>query len=133
MTGRRTVGVSTASEAATGSSGILCTPSVGSLSPGTRGPTCPLVRWQLSTAKPGSILPAGAEEARVQYTVVYEQGDTSWGAYVPDLPGCAAVGDTRAEVEKLIGEAMAAYLDDLRGSGQPIPRPRSDTGLVEVA
>ena len=47
--------------------------------------------------------------------------------------GCVAVGATRAEVETLIIEAIGAYLDDLRDSGQPAPPPRSATGLVDVA
>lgn len=69
----------------------------------------------------------------MRYSVVYEQGDTSWGAYVPDLPGCVAVGASRAEVETLIVEAIGAYLEDWREAGRPIPEPRSATGLVEVA
>jgi len=69
----------------------------------------------------------------MRYSVVYEQGDTTWGAYVPDLPGCVAVGDSRADVETLIVEAIKAYLDDQREAGQPIPKPRSATGLVEIA
>ena len=69
----------------------------------------------------------------MRYSVVYEQGDTSWGAYVPDLPGCVAVGATRAEVETRILEAIGAYLNDLRESGHPVPPPRSATGLVDVA
>lgn len=69
----------------------------------------------------------------MQYTVIYEEGDTSWGAYVPDLPGCAAVGATREEAEALIVEAIGAYLDDLRESGQPLPPARSAPGLVDVA
>ncbi len=69
----------------------------------------------------------------MRYSVVYEHGDTSWGAYVPDLPGCVAVGATRAEVETLIVAAIGAYLDDLRDSGQPVPSPRRATGLVDVA
>jgi len=68
----------------------------------------------------------------MRYTVIYEQGDTSWGAYVPDLPGCTAVGASREEVEKLIVEAITAYLDDLREAGQPMPPSRSATGLVDV-
>lgn len=69
----------------------------------------------------------------MRYSAVYEQGDTSWGAYVPHLPGCVAVGADRAEVETLIVEAIGAYLDDLCDSGQPVPPPRSATGLVDVA
>jgi predicted RNase H-like HicB family nuclease len=58
----------------------------------------------------------------MRHSVVYEHGDTSWGAYVPDLPGCVAVGADRAEVETLIVEAIGVYLDDLRYTGQPAPR-----------
>ncbi len=69
----------------------------------------------------------------MRYSVVYEQGDASWGAYVPDLPGCVAAAVSRTEVETLIVEAIGAYLDDLREAGEPIPEPRSATGPVEVA
>ncbi len=133
MTWRRTVGTSTGSEAATGCFVTLRTPIDELSSLATRGPTCPLVRWRRSTAKPGWSILAGGEEAAVRYTVIYEQGDTSWGAYVPDLPGCAAVGASREEVEELIGEAIAAYLEDLREAGQPVPPPRSSVGLIDVA
>lgn len=48
------------------------------------------------------------------YHIVYEQGPTSWGAYVEDLPGCFAVGDTYDECARLIGEAIPLHLDALR-------------------
>jgi predicted RNase H-like HicB family nuclease/predicted RNA binding protein YcfA (HicA-like mRNA interferase family) len=70
------------------------------------------------TAKPGPTL----QGAQRRYSVVYEHGDTSWGAYVPAFPGCFAVGADRAEVETLIVEAIVVYLDDLRDTGQPAPR-----------
>jgi len=38
----------------------------------------------------------------MRFTVIYENGPASWGAYVPDLPGVISVGDSRAEVERLI-------------------------------
>ena len=50
-----------------------------------------------------------------EYIVLYEQGPTSWGASVPDLPGCYAVGKTFEETEKLIGEAMELYEEQTRG------------------
>lgn len=53
----------------------------------------------------------------MKYTVIYEQGPTSWGAYVPDLPGVIAAGDTREEVERLIVEAVAFHLEGLREEG----------------
>ena len=55
------------------------------------------------------------------YTVIYEQGHTSWGAYVPDLPGVIAVGDSREEVERSIREAVEFHLDGLRAEGIEIP------------
>ncbi len=66
------------------------------------------------------------------YTVIYEQGPTSWGAYVPDLPGVASVGDSREEVERLIQEAIELHLEGMREEGLPIPPPSSFAGEVEV-
>ncbi len=68
----------------------------------------------------------------MQYLVVIEQGPTSFGAYVPDLPGCVAVGASRDEVEALIHEAIAFHIEGLRADGQPIPHPTSTSRLVSV-
>jgi predicted RNase H-like HicB family nuclease len=68
----------------------------------------------------------------MQYMVVLEQGQNSWGAYVPDLPGCVASGDSRAEVLQLIEEAIEFHLEGLREDGQTIPMPHSSGELVEV-
>jgi predicted RNase H-like HicB family nuclease len=69
----------------------------------------------------------------MQYTVIYEKGPTSWGASVPDLPGCIAVGRTREEVEKRISGAIELHLETMREDGDPIPPPTCEAGLVEVA
>ena len=69
----------------------------------------------------------------MRYLVVVENGDTSFGAYVPDLPGCVAVGETRDEVLVLIHEAIEFHLEGLRENGQPIPPPTSSSELVDVA
>ena len=66
------------------------------------------------------------------YTVIYERGPASWGAYVPDLPGVVVVGDTRDEVEASIREAIGFHLEGLREEGFPIPAPSSDAGVVQV-
>ena len=50
-----------------------------------------------------------------------KKGETSWGAYVPDLPGCVAVGETEEEVKQLIQEAIGFHLEDLSESGAQIP------------
>ncbi|TGN02295.1 type II toxin-antitoxin system HicB family antitoxin [Leptospira dzoumogneensis] len=60
-----------------------------------------------------------------------EKGPTSFGAYVPDLPGCVAVGETEEEVTKLIKEAIEFHLEGLRKDGEPIPAPSRVT-LVSV-
>ena len=49
-------------------------------------------------------------EKMIEYIVIYERGQTNWGAYVPDLPGCVSIGDTLAEVQENIKEAIALYL-----------------------
>jgi predicted RNase H-like HicB family nuclease len=69
----------------------------------------------------------------MRYLVVVEKGPTSFGAYVPDLPGCIAVGETRDEVLASIHEAIEFHLEGLKEDGQPIPPPSSSGELVEVA
>ena len=64
--------------------------------------------------------------------IVIEQGEDSYGAYVPDLPGCVAVGDTQDEVLALIQEAIVLHLEMLREDGLPIPRPNSVSDYVAV-
>ena len=68
----------------------------------------------------------------MRYTIVIEQGDTSFGAYVPDLPGCVAAGKTREEAVKLIHEAIEEHLQVLREEGMPVPPPRSTVEYAEV-
>ncbi len=50
----------------------------------------------------------------LQYAVIIEKGPTSYGAYVPDLPGCVAAGETRDEVVRLIRETIEFHLEGLR-------------------
>ncbi|MDQ2947561.1 MAG: type II toxin-antitoxin system HicB family antitoxin [Acidobacteriota bacterium] len=66
------------------------------------------------------------------YTVIYEKGPTSWGAYIPDLPGVISVGDSREEVERLIQEAMELHLEGMREEGLPIPVPSSFAGAIKI-
>lgn len=68
----------------------------------------------------------------MRYAVIIEKGPESWGAHVPDLPGCVAVGASREEVLHLIKEAIEFHLDGLMEDRQPIPRPSSDVAFVEV-
>ncbi len=68
----------------------------------------------------------------MEYLVVIERGPASFGAYVPDLPGCVAVGETRDEVEALIHEAIELHIEGLRADGQLVPAPSSTSQLVSV-
>jgi predicted RNase H-like HicB family nuclease len=68
----------------------------------------------------------------MSYAVIVEEGETSFGAYVPDLPGCIAVAENRAEVLRLIEEAIEFHIDGLRQDNQPIPEPTSSIEYVDV-
>jgi len=68
----------------------------------------------------------------MEYLVIIERGPRSFGAYVPDLPGCMAVGAAREEVESLIQEAIKFHIDGMRQDGQPVPEPSSVGQLVSV-
>lgn len=68
----------------------------------------------------------------MKYAVVVEKGETSFGAHVPDLPGCVAVAESREKVLRLIQEAIEFHLDGLREDGLPIPPPSSSVEFVEV-
>jgi len=68
----------------------------------------------------------------MQYLVIVEKGETSYGASVPDLPGCIAVGETREEVLQLIREAIELHLESMREDGTPLPEPHSTTEYVQV-
>ena len=68
----------------------------------------------------------------MRYLVVVEEGSESFGAYVPDLPGCIAAGDSKDEVLTLIRQAIEFHIEGLKESGQPIPSPSSSSEVVEV-
>ncbi len=68
----------------------------------------------------------------MQHLVVIERGPTSYGAYVPDLPGCVAVDESRKEVECLIREAIEFHIEGLREDGHEVPEPNSTPQLVSV-
>ena len=68
----------------------------------------------------------------MRYLVILEQGPSSFGAYVPDLPECVAVGDTGEEVITLIQEAIEFHLEGLKQEGLSIPPPASSSALVDV-
>jgi predicted RNase H-like HicB family nuclease len=69
----------------------------------------------------------------MKYAVVIEEGPGSFGAYAPNLPGCAVAGETREEVVQLIQEAVELHLQSLKEHGEEVPPPASTFEFVDVA
>ncbi len=68
----------------------------------------------------------------MKYAVLIERGPTSFGATVPDLPGCIAVAESREEVERLIEEAIAGHIAVLKELGHPVPEPLTQATTIDV-
>jgi predicted RNase H-like HicB family nuclease len=68
----------------------------------------------------------------MKYVAIIEEGANSFGAYLPDLPGCAVVAETREEALQLIREAVELHVARLREQGDPVPEPATSTEYVEV-
>jgi predicted RNase H-like HicB family nuclease len=68
----------------------------------------------------------------MRYVIIVEEGEDSYGAYVPDLDGCVAVGETREETLRLIREAIEIHLEGLREGGLEVPEPSSSSEYVEI-
>jgi predicted RNase H-like HicB family nuclease len=69
----------------------------------------------------------------VRYTVILEKGLDAWGAYVPDLPGCAVLAETEQQAAELIREAIQLYLEDLRTKNLPVPQPASKATEIKIS
>jgi len=68
-----------------------------------------------------------------RYPLVIERTRTGYSAYSPDVPGCAAVGDTPEETRRNFQDALVAHFEVMREVGEPIPEPNSSVDYVEVA
>ena len=68
----------------------------------------------------------------MEFLVVVEKGKSSYGAYVPDLPGCVAVAASRREVLKLIREGIQLHIQALREAGERVPLPSSKSEIVRI-
>ncbi len=68
-----------------------------------------------------------------EYVVIYEWTGKNYSAYVPDLPGCVAAGDTLQETEQLIKEAIELYIEALREAGQAVPEPTTKAKPITIA
>lgn len=77
--------------------------------------------------------PGAFKGAKMRYAIVIERAEGSYCAYVPDLPGCIATGDTREEVEAVIRAAIAFHIQGMREDGLTIPQPTSHVGYADVS
>ena len=68
-----------------------------------------------------------------EYAVVFTRGESSWGAHVPDLPGCIAVAETFEEVERLIREAIEFHIEGMVENGEEVPEPTTRVKPVAIA
>jgi predicted RNase H-like HicB family nuclease len=68
-----------------------------------------------------------------RYPLVIEPTGTGYSAFSPDVPGCAAVGDTVEETRQNFQDALAAHFEAMREIGEPIPEPHVSLGFVETA
>ena len=68
----------------------------------------------------------------MRYAIIIEKSGTGYGAFVPDLPGYFAVGESVEEAERLIREAIEFHLDGMKEDGVEIPLPTSVAEYVEV-
>ena len=59
----------------------------------------------------------------MKYAVVIEKSANGYAAYVPDLPGCVAAGDSREETQRLIREAIEFHIEGMRAHGETVPEP----------
>jgi predicted RNase H-like HicB family nuclease len=70
-----------------------------------------------------------------EYAVIYErgaEGEETWGAYVPDLPGCVSTGETLEQVQRNIREAIQLHVEGLKAEGLPIPEPTTQVGRMPI-
>jgi predicted RNase H-like HicB family nuclease len=68
-----------------------------------------------------------------RYPVIIEQTGTGFSAYSPDVPGCAAVGDTKEETRRNFQDALSAHFEVMREIGEPVPEPSASVDYVDVA
>jgi predicted RNase H-like HicB family nuclease len=69
----------------------------------------------------------------MRYTVIFEEAERNWAAYVPDLPGCITTGKTLGETEQNIREAIEGHLKTLREFGDPVPLPTTLAKEIEIS
>jgi len=68
----------------------------------------------------------------MRYAVIFEKSERNFGAYVPDLPGCVAVGESLAEAKSAIADAMKKHIESLKAEGHSVPQPASVAAYIDA-
>lgn len=69
----------------------------------------------------------------MKYAVLFEKTGTAYSAFVPDLPGCIAAGETLEETTELMRKAIKMHLAGMKEDGEPIPEPRTIAEYIVAA
>jgi predicted RNase H-like HicB family nuclease len=69
----------------------------------------------------------------MKYAIVIENAGSNFSAYVPDLPGCIATGNTVAEVESEMRQAIQFHIEGLREDGYDVAEPSSIVEYMDIA
>ncbi|MGQ0529002.1 MAG: type II toxin-antitoxin system HicB family antitoxin [Panacagrimonas sp.] len=69
----------------------------------------------------------------MRYAIVIEKAAANYSAYVPDLPGCVATGESLEEVEREMQAAIEFHIEGLREDGLPVPEPLSRVEYIDIA
>lgn len=72
------------------------------------------------------------DKSNIRYAIVIEKAEHNYAAYVPDLPGCVATGDTVEQTGQRIREAIQLHLRGMREDGLPIPEPSSQVEYIDI-
>ncbi|MES1184417.1 MAG: type II toxin-antitoxin system HicB family antitoxin [Myxococcales bacterium] len=68
----------------------------------------------------------------MKYLVVVEQTESGFSAYSPDVPGCVATAQSRADVEREIADAISFHLEGMQAEGIELPTPHASTAYVDI-
>jgi predicted RNase H-like HicB family nuclease len=68
----------------------------------------------------------------MRYAVVIEKANGNYSAYVPDLPGCVATGETVEAAERHIRDAIRFHIEGLKAEGLAVPAATSIADYVEA-
>lgn len=68
----------------------------------------------------------------MKYLIILEPTSTGYSAYSPDLEGCVAAGEDRADTIALMREAIEFHLEGMVAEGLPVPAPQCESTYVEV-